>query len=1153
MAWYIMPPLMNAAPTQHLLVLPVFDGVEERLKARAIAATIVDPSRIVTFSAVVDALRESGERHADLGSWWSGRRFASEPELALLRRQAIAQAREGAPEELVEVLKARGLPRLLAKFVDECTEGSVETGELASFAASQSGSDGDRIALLSRLYRDYRRLLTKHRLLDDTDRLRIAQEVVSSQTYPLPALFEGVSTVEIRDIFDWSAARLSIVIGLAERLHAQLGPPERLHLVVPYSHSGQRLFHYMERALRELEARSDVHIEVSFEAVESTARGPSQLAVRLFDEDIGDLDSSCSLESAPTAAQEWRKVAREIRRTLEGGHSLDEICVALRHPEQDRESLTDALTAYGIPWRYRRGVSLHETDLFRHVTGLFTAVVEDLPKESLIRIMTSAFSNAPVRVEGRIEPVPRSSRARHPRADGVAATLGVAGVRDLVTGAEGKRSGYHVRLSNYLDRIRPDYVESGDGPIQGDLFTTPKQSRLSRWFASQERQVRTILQRVRSLSHLRGKRTARQWALDLSALLREPGFEPLPVLAGGRTQVLGTDGLDGHAQAAINALGEAQRSWVALQRILNNLAACEFADQVTLGPGGFRLLLSEVAEQVPLNPPGGRGAAVQILPIRQLVGRQFRVLFLPRMNEGIFPASVKIDPLFKDRQRVAFNRWRRGQAHGKPSFTGFPIEEPQPEDERIPVRRSKETLLLALALRSCCEQVFVSWATRDAVGRPLLPSLFVEALARAGAVEQEGEPLEVLPAPERIVSSHELSLVGCRAGKSTAALSPEWMTVLSQLNGADWYRAVRAKTAVEMARNRFYETPNGGESLRAGGDGSEYCGYVSSPEIRSWLSERRFAFGETSPASATRFERYGTCPSKFFFQDVLRIEPERHGDEEMDALGRGSLLHEVMDRLYMHLDSSEGLGSLLQRSQSAWNSMLDAAFADAIRHVEREKHLGHPKLREMATRTLRQLVIDALATFGPGGELPDGHPLAREWAFGYGEIPPLAVPLPNGKTVHFRGRVDRIDRKDRADLIVTDYKLGRLQSYKGKLDLDKRHRVAFQLSIYALAALRLLDPPVNSIASQYYAFKDRKVATLDWLALKRLLGDLLPPEYGPAERPLVGEVTLAHGVQEVLEGIHTGQFPAATRDCHYCDFSPVCRAPERIRKRGWPQ
>lgn len=1145
---------MNSEPTKHLLVLPVFDCVEERLKTRAQAATVVDPSYIVTFSAVVDALRESGERHTDLGSWWSGRRFATEAELALLRRQAIAQAREGAPAELIDVLKARGLPRLLARFVDECAEGSVETGELTAFASSQSGSDGERIVLLGRLYRGYRQLLTKHRLMDETDRLRIALEVVSSRTYPLPSLFAGVSRVEIKDIFDWSAARLAILIGLAERLHAALGPPERLHLVVPYSHSGQRLFHYMERALRELEARSDIHIEVSFEAVESTVQGPAQVAVRLFDDDVGESDSCCTLSGAPTSAQEWRKVAREIHSALESGFSLDEVCVALRHPELDREALTDALSAYDIPWRYRRGVALHETDLFKHISGLFTAVVEDLPKESLIRIMTSAFSSAPVKFEGREETGPSSSRSRHPQVTGVAATIGAAGVRDLVTGAEGKRSGYHVRLSNYLNRIRPDYVESSDGPVQGDLFTTPKQTRLSRWYASQEGQVRTILQRVRSLSRLRGKRSVRQWALDLKSLLAEPGFEPLGVLGGGRTQIIGAQEIGGHAHAAISALGEAQRSWVALQRILENLETCVFSDQIALGPGGFRLLLSEVAEQVPLNPPGGRGAAVQILPVRQLVGRQFRLLFLPRLNEGVFPASVKVDPLFKDRQRVAFNRWRRERARGKPSFTGFPIEEPQPEDDRIPVRRSEETLLLALALRSCSERVFVSWCARDTIGRPLLPSLFVEALRRAGAVELESEPLELLPAPERIVSASELSLVGCRASKSISPESPEWKTVLGQLNGVHWYSAVRSKTDVEISRNRFYETPNGAEVLRASDrEKGEYCGYLASPEIRTWLSERRFGFGETSPASATRFERYGACPSKFFFQDVLRIQPERLSDEEMDALGRGSLLHEVMDRLYMHLDSSEALGSLLQRSPSAWNSMLDAAFSDAIRHVEREKHLGHPKLRDMATRTLRQLVIDALVTFGAGGELPDGHPLAREWAFGYGEIPALAVPLPNGKTVHFRGRVDRIDRKERADLIITDYKLGRLQSYKGKLDLEKRHRVAFQLSIYALAALRLLDPPVNSIVSQYYAFKDRKVATLDWPALKRLFGSLLPSRFGPAESPLVGEVTLAQGIQDVLEGIHAGHFPAATRDCQYCDFGPLCRAPERIRKKGWPQ
>ena len=1164
---------MTANSAHKLTVLPVYDRVEDEQQCRARAGTVVDTDAVVTFSRLIDALAQSGVKNAAADAPWAGSRFASTAELAVVRRRVVEDARQATAPEHKTLLMARGLPRLLSGFFDACAEGRVEPTELSQFVR-ETPQTSSRLVLLAELYQKYRTLLCDSGLLDDTDRLRIAEEAAGDDVYPLPPLLEGVGQVEIRDIFDWTAARLTIVTTLANRLMRRLGPPERVCLQLPYSHRGQNLFHHMERALREMEGQTDVPIEVVFCALEESDRPPARVGSLLFqDDEVCEPSEVISFTATPGEEQEIRSVARTVLSLLRRGIMPDDIAIALRQPESDWRRLADQLDAYGVPWRYRRGARLSETPLFRHVNGLLEAVVDGLPRDAMVRLLTSAFSPRQILIE---EP---ATSAGPPSAledsdegpvyatdDRVAAVLKAAGVRDLVTGAEGSRTGYHVRLQSYLARVRPRPTAIPAESIQGELFSPTGPDRHVRWYAQQERQVRAILSRVEALRALERDRSVTDWANSLARLLRQADFDPHPSLANDRMAAPSSATPTRLDQRTLSARALNQQSMLALERILRELAQSPESKHIALGPGGFRSLLSEIAQDVSLHPTGARGAAVAIVSIRQLTGAGYRHVFIPHVNEGSFPASPRIDPLFKDWERTAFNRWRRSKQPGQPVFSAFPIEEPQPDDERVPVRRSEETLLLALALGACKERAHISWSTRDPVGRPQLPSLFVDALQAVTAAVETTEGLEILPGADRLVTAAELTELSlCRAGLSLDGVDSEaWQHVARYGRDQTWWDDLANRCWTDLARTRFFESSDGDEQLRTSGPDTvepdlwRYLGYVDEDALTDWLVKERLPFGPDKPASATRFERYGQCPARFFFQDVLGIQPDERVHEEMDASAKGTLLHEVADLLYDEViaTGAKDIAGFLQRigDDSAREALLDQLMKDSVSKLEREKHFGHPQLLALAWRQLRQLLLQALDGWSKDGVELGGIPYAREWVFGYEGKNALEVPLGDGRVICFKGRIDRVDRLATGELLVTDYKLGKGKgpSYTKKIDAAGRHRVGFQLSLYALAVMqRFEDQPPSGVKVQYFGFGDRKTTELSWDTLSRVLGTLIPEPLGRDEELLEGELSLRAGVEAVVDGIFRGCFPAATRDCSFCDFSALCRVSNRVKNGGW--
>jgi ATP-dependent helicase/nuclease subunit B len=233
---------------------------------------------------------------------------------------------------------------------------------------------------------------------------------------------------------------------------------------------------------------------------------------------------------------------------------------------------------------------------------------------------------------------------------------------------------------------------------------------------------------------------------------------------------------------------------------------------------------------------------------------------------------------------------------------------------------------------------------------------------------------------------------------------------------------------------------------------------------RSLAAERAAAAGEAPPPrrvlgagalakvrhsqilSAGALETYGDCPVKWLIERELQPQPLA---PDSDAITRGNVMHDVLERLLRELD-----GPLTPGSVASGRQILERLLAELADGIGRELVPGGSELvRAGALRAIeadlrRYLEYEAAAGSG-------WRPFGLELRFGFAEesLPPLA--LGEGETqVLVRGMIDRVDIDGAGHALVRDYKSGaRRQDWSGgRWSTDRR----LQVALYMLVVRELL-------------------------------------------------------------------------------------------------
>jgi RecB family exonuclease len=298
--------------------------------------------------------------------------------------------------------------------------------------------------------------------------------------------------------------------------------------------------------------------------------------------------------------------------------------------------------------------------------------------------------------------------------------------------------------------------------------------------------------------------------------------------------------------------------------------------------------------------------------------------------------------------------------------------------------------------------------------------------------------------------------------------------------------------------------------------------------------------------SSTRLESWASCPFAYFVNHLLQVDPVEDPARQLtiSAWDRGSLVHEILqsfvdDVLARPPEHRPGPDQPWSPDDRARMRQLAEQVCD---DYEARGLTGRPVFWRRERAQILALADRFLGEDDKHRRRARSRPVAAELRFGYGDDKPasvdteaggaggpvgaVALRLPDGRSVRFRGAADRVDVTDAGTIQVVDYKTGKSDDFRRlSAEHPDERGTKLQLPVYGLAARQFVGRPEAPVEAHYWFVSDRE-------AFKRV-------GYAIDDHVLarVGE-TLA----TVVDGIERGAFPARPDasgtpwvTCPYCD------------------
>ena len=518
-----------------------------------------------------------------------------------------------------------------------------------------------------------------------------------------------------------------------------------------------------------------------------------------------------------------------------------------------------------------------------------------------------------------------------------------------------------------------------------------------------------------------------------------------------------------------------------------------------IGPVGLAQVLLVIGPRLTTlaaPPEGARYGKVWVGGVEEARGMAFRRVFVPGVNEGLFPRPPAEDPLLLEAQRAAFG------------------VDPAGDD----------TELLRIAAACASEQFTLSFSRLDLLtGRERVPSFYAFAAHRAaGGVEIGVREFE---ARARSATS---TRIGWPAPPDPADAIDDaefdLATLAPLVKGSGEYLKSLPGRAVASLRARWMRWH---KSWKAA-DGL-FIEEIGSDALKAYrLTERAW--------SPSLLQQYARCPYRFALRGIFGLRPPDRptGVQRMDPAERGNLYHAVQFELLSHLRAA-GLVPLTSGNLAAALERLDAILQVEAARAETELAPAIPEIWRAEVQALRADLrgwLQQKARFEA-----EWTPEFCELSFGMknpaGRDPGSrkeAVTLSGG--YRLQGSIDLVERHTGGMLRVVDHKTGRIPDPRPE---TVGQGEVLQPTLYALAAEEILGEPV-AIGRLYYATIAQNYAAID-----------VPLHDWTRRR--------AQHVLETINGaIVNGTLPAAPRQdgCRNCEYLPVCGPyeEERVKEKS---
>jgi RecB family exonuclease len=945
----------------------------------------------------------------------------------------------------------------------------------------QAGIDAGKVESvdvdLTRILTGYEEQLRARGLTDRTGVLQLATQVALSGT-PHTLLGRPLLLLDLPVV---TAVESDLVATLAHR------SPEVL-ATIPAGDT--RSLSHLEQCLEVRAAEIDLEQSSNLE----------RLQARLFAHagKPTEPDSSLEVISAPDMSRECMEITRLICSHSRQGMPFDRMAVLLRSPEEYRPYLEEVFARSQVPAYFSRGV-VRPDPAGRAFLLLLRCALEGLSARRFAEYLSLA-QVPETTAEG--EPPPASERWATPD-------------EELVP----------ERVAAHLHRIGDEpetSVDADSEPPDPEAAAPAGSLRAPRRWERLLVEAAVIGGRDRWQQRLDG--LAAELRLDLEELDDPTG----PTADRARRDLAHLSHLRSYALPLVAELGQLPEaaSWGAWLQQLGRLAtrALRQPDRVLAVLAGLEPLqeigpvdLAEVCRvlerhllELRVAPSRQRWGSVWIGPLAAARGLAFEIAFLPGLAERLFPRPIAEDPVLLDSTR---------QHLGRELVTN---------QERV----EEERLALRLGVGAASRQVVLSWPRLDLhQGRPRVPSFYALEAVRAGQGRLPGytelaRRADVTqarigwPAPDRPEEAideaeYDLALLHQLVDLAPAATS-----------GAAHYLVTANQHLARALRSRGRRWLSSWTAADGLVDPGE--------QARAALASHRLSERSYSP---TALQQFAKCPYHFFLYAIHRLSPreEVQAIDEMDALQRGSLVHEVLYELQTRLRDQAMLpvtGDRLEAAREQLDQVLDEVAAryheQLVPAIERVWEVGVASVRADLREWLRRQSQDRSGFVPWRFELSFG---LHERRLRDAHSCPEPAALDCG--IQLRGSVDLVERRADGTLRVTDYKTGKVWVSRDAV-IDGGE--ALQPVLYALAVEQLhTGSPVDSGRLYYCTVTggyEERVVQLD-------------------QRGRESAEQIATAVDGALEH---GFLPAAPRHgaCRYCDYQLVCGPWEEVRVRRKP-
>ena len=490
-------------------------------------------------------------------------------------------------------------------------------------------------------------------------------------------------------------------------------------------------------------------------------------------------------------------------------------------------------------------------------------------------------------------------------------------------------------------------------------------------------------------------------------------------------------------------------------------------------------------------------------------GLAFRRVFIPGVNEGLFPRPPSEDPLLLGAQRRAL---------------GIEL-------------RADDTELLRIAAACASERLTLSFSRLDLLtGRERVPSFYAFAAHRAAGGREMG-----VREFEARARSATTTRIGWPAPPDAAGAIDDAEFDLATLaplaKGSGQYLKSLPGRSVYSLRARWTRWHKPWKAA----DGLFIEEIGSDAMARYLLSQRAW--------SPSGLQQYARCPYRFALHGIHGLRPAEQpvGIQRMDPATRGEIYHAVQFELLRDLAQIQAL-PIAPHTLATALDRLDDALQQVAARFEADLAPAIPQIWRAEVQAIR---ADLRGWLQQKAALePDWTPQFYELSFGLSD-PAGHDPHSRQEPVEIeggfrlKGSIDLVERHSSGALRVVDHKTGRVSEHggAGSPGAGKRPETVgggevLQPALYALAAEKILGERV-AFGRLYYS-----TIAQNYLAIDVPLNDW--------SRNRAAQV-----LRVIDDAMRGGFLPAAPRKdgCKRCEYLPVCGPyeEERVAEKSQPE